>query len=410
MTPPRSNPLLSAVAAPPIPHVARWAAGYGGRHGPLINCSQAVPQHAPPAELAARLAAAAASPEAARYGEILGDAALRAAYAAHVSAIYGARIEAGQIAVTAGCNQAFFAAMIAVAGAGDAVILPTPWYFNHQMTLDMLGIEKRALPTAAADGFLPDPAAFEAMIDDRTKALVLVSPNNPTGAVYPPELLAALFRIAVRRGLYVVLDETYRDYLPPEAGPPHGLYGEARAETNLIGLYSFSKAYAIPGHRTGAMILGGAIAAEIEKVLDCMQICAPRPPQAALAWAIDALAEFRAANAATIAGRARLFEEAIAAVPGWRLDQIGAYFAYVRHPWPGRSAESVAADLAREAGILTLPGSFFGPGQDEHLRIAFANVGEDGIRATMRRLAGFRTAEPAAGPSHGRRDGEGSHP
>ncbi|MCE7030083.1 aminotransferase [Jiella avicenniae] len=387
MTPPRPNPLLTAVSSPPIAQADKWTGAYDGRHGPLINCSQAVPNHAPPAAFSARLAEAAGSPAAARYGEILGDAALRAAYAGHVSKIYGAPIEARQIAITAGCNQAFFAAMIAVAGAGDAVVLPTPWYFNHQMTLDMLGIEKRALATKAENGFLPDPEDFEALIDGRTRALVLVSPNNPTGAVYPPTLIAELFRVCVRRGLYLVLDETYRDFLPPSAGTPHALFADPRAETNLVGLYSFSKAYAIPGHRLGALIGGGAIVGEIEKVVDNLQICAPRPPQAALPWAIDALADWRTENAAAIASRARLFAAMIGEVPGWTLDQIGAYFAYVRHPFPDRPAATVAAELARDFGILALPGSFFGPDQDGHLRIAFANVPEDGIREVMRRLA-----------------------
>ncbi|WP_407936833.1 aminotransferase class I/II-fold pyridoxal phosphate-dependent enzyme [Jiella pelagia] len=191
----------------------------------------------------------------------------------------------------------------------------------------------------------------------------------------------------MRRSLYLVLDETYRDFLPPEAGAPHALFADPRAETNLVGLYSFSKAYAIPGHRMGAMIAGGTILAEIEKVIDSLQICAPRPAQAALPWAIEALAEWRADNAATIASRARLFERMIADVPGWELDQIGAYFAYLRHPWPDRPAAAVAADLARHLGILALPGSFFGPHQEKHLRIAFANVTEDGISEIMRRLA-----------------------
>ncbi|NDW06551.1 aminotransferase [Jiella pacifica] len=387
MTPPRPNPLLTAVSAPPIAQAVKWAGAYDGRLGALINCSQAVPNHAPPAAFSDRLAEAAASPATARYGDILGDTPLRTAYAEHVSGIYGTPIGACQIAITAGCNQAFFAAMIAVAGAGDAVVLPTPWYFNHQMTLDMLGIEKRALSTQAENGFLPNPEDFETLIDGRTRALVLVSPNNPTGAVYPPALIAELFRICVRRGLYLVLDETYRDFLPPEAGAPHALFADPRAETNLVGLYSFSKAYAIPGHRIGALIGGGTIVGEIEKVVDSLQICAPRPAQAALPWAIEELADWRIANAAVIAARARLFEAMIADVPGWTLDQIGAYFAYVRHPFPGRPAATVAAELAHNCGILALPGSFFGPDQEGHLRIAFANVSEDGIGEIMRRLA-----------------------
>ncbi len=81
--------------------------------------------------------------------------------------------------------------MMALARAGDNVLLPTPWYFNHEMTLTMLGVEPRALPCDPAAGFVPDVATAEALIDARTRAIVLVTPNNPTGAVYPPQTIAA---------------------------------------------------------------------------------------------------------------------------------------------------------------------------------------------------------------------------
>lgn len=361
----------------------------------MIDCSQAVPDHAPPAEFAERLAAAAASPAAARYGDILGDPALREAYAAHVSRLYDSEIAAARVAITAGCNQAFFAAMLGVAQAGDAVILPAPWYFNHKMTLEMLGIEARVLPLQATAGFLPRPSEVEALIDDRCRALVLVSPNNPTGAIYPPDLLAELLDVCVRHGLTLVLDETYRDFLAPEVGAPHRLFDSAAGREHLVSLYSFSKSYAIPGHRVGAMIAGPGFIEQIEKIIDCVQICAPRPAQAALPWAIPALAGWRESNRHEIAKRADVFRAAISRLDGWTLDQIGAYFAYVRHPYRGLSAESVAEALMRDLGVLVLPGSFFGPGQEDDLRIAFANVPVDQIRELARRLArglagGFR--------------------
>lgn len=377
---------LARVAVPPIAQAGRWAALYDGGHGPLVDCSQAVPNRPPPPELATRLAEAAGAPAQARYGDILGDPALRKAYAAHVSTRYGTRIDPSQVAITSGCNQAFFATMVALAGAGDAVILPTPWYFNHQMTLEMLGIEPRPLPLDAAQGFLPDPDALEAMIDARTRAVVLVSPNNPTGAVYPDVLLARILEIAARCGVTLVLDETYRDFLDDEARP-HTLFAAPEAEDHLVALYSFSKSYAIPGHRIGALIAGAALMADVEKVIDCIQICAPRPAQAVLPWAIEALGDYRRASAATIAERAAAFREAFAGLAGWRIRQIGAYFAFVEHPFAGTPSASVAERLAREFGIVTLPGSFFGPGQDRFLRIAFANVEAPSIAEIARRLA-----------------------
>ncbi|GGD11471.1 aminotransferase [Aureimonas glaciei] len=379
-----TNPFLSDVAAPPIGQAAVWAAAYDGAHGPLINLSQAVPGHAPPPELARRLAEAAGTASAARYGPVLGDSALRDAYAAHVSGLYGATIGAAEVGITAGCNQAFFTALMTLARTGDAVILPGPAYFNHTMTLQMLGIEARLVETTAASGFVPEIAAIERLIDDRVKAVALVTPNNPTGAIYPPSLLAEVFALCQRRGVALILDETYRDFLPPGDAAPHGLFARPGWQETLVGLYSFSKSYAIPGHRLGAMTAGEAFLAQAEKVLDCIQICAPRPPQMAVEWAIPALAEWRAEMTAEILARAAVFRETLAPFPGWRIEQMGAYFAYVRHPFPGRT--DVAEILARQFGVVTLPGSFFGPGQENHLRIAFANVSAERIAGLDERL------------------------
>ncbi len=370
------NPHLIDTATPPIPEAQGWLRTYSGACGPMVDLSQAVPGDAPPPAFLDQLGDAAASAEATRYGDILGDSALRQRYAADVSARYGAPIRPDEIAITAGCNQAFFVTMMAIAKAGDAVLLPAPWYFNHKMTLDMLGIEARPLSLSAEAGFVPDAAAAAALIDDRLRAIVLVTPNNPTGAVYPPPVVEAFFRLAAENDLWLIIDETYRDFLPEGSRRPHALFNTPGWADTLISLYSFSKSYAIPGHRIGAVTAAPNVLANIGKVLDCVQICAPRVPQIVLPWAMDALGEWQKETRAALARRTATFEAAVAEAPEWRIDQIGAYFAYVRHPFPGIPASRVAEVLARERGVLALPGSYFGPGQDDHLRVAFANVGE----------------------------------
>ncbi|MBB4018773.1 aspartate/methionine/tyrosine aminotransferase [Chelatococcus caeni] len=384
------NPLLAATASPPIPEAQAWRAAYDGAFGPFVDLSQAVPGRPPHADMLEKLAEAAASAEAARYGAITGDRSLRETYAQHVSGLYGGRVRPEEIAVTAGCNQAFFVAMLALARAGEAVLLPTPWYFNHQMTLAMLGIEARPLPCDPEAGFVPDPETAEALVDERLRAIVLVTPNNPTGAVYPPEVIARFAELCRRRNLWLVIDETYRDFLPPEAGRPHELLAGETWRDNVIQLYSFSKAYGIPGHRLGALVAGAPVIAEITKVLDCLQICAPRTGQAALAWAIPALAAWRAANAEDINRRLAAFRAALAEVPEWGISSIGAYFAYLRHPFPGRRGRDVAERLAAERGVLALPGSYFGETADAHVRVAFANVEAEEIARLPERLAAFR--------------------
>lgn len=381
------NPLLADTGTPPIPEAKAWLAAYDGRHGPAIDLSQAAPGCAPPPELLARAASAAGRAEAARYGAIQGDASLRDAFSADLARVYGVRFSREEIAITAGCNQAFVTTMMALARAGDAVILPAPWYFNHQMTLGMLGVEARALPCRAEDGFVPDVEAARALIDAKVRAVVLVTPNNPTGAVYPASVIAAFAELCRERGVALVLDETYRDFMPEGMGRPHDAFANADQRETVVHLYSFSKAYAVPGWRLGAIVAGAGLQAQIGKVLDCVQICPSRAGQEAVSWGVDALRDWREANRTDINARAAVFRRAMAGLNGWSVDQAGAYFAYVRHPFEGAPAAQVAEMLARRWGVLALPGSYFGPGQEAHLRMAFANVDAAAITQAVGRLA-----------------------
>jgi aspartate/methionine/tyrosine aminotransferase len=372
---PSLSPLIRATDAPPIPAARAWAARYDGAAGPAIDLTQAVPGYPPHPGLLARLAEAAGGRAAAGYGPIDGDPALRESLAADMASFYGAPIGAADITITAGCNLAFAMAMTVLAAPGDRVALPTPWYFNHRMALAMQGIAAVPLPCRAEDGFLPDPDRLAAILaTGGIRALVLVTPNNPTGAVVPPALIARIAALCHAAGAWLVLDETYRDFLSARQSPPHALFQDASWRDGVIHLYSFSKAYCVPGHRVGAIAAGGAVRAELLKAVDTMQICAPRPAQAALTWAIDALRDWRDGNRAIMADRAEAFRRAVGQLPGWRLDALGAYFAYLRIPEAAPDALSVAEDLAARRGLLGLPGPFFGPGQDRHLRLAFANA------------------------------------
>ena len=383
------NSLVADVGSPPIPEAQSWTKRYDGAYGPLINLSQAVPGNAPHAGFLERLAAVAGEATTSQYGPINGDAVLRQAYAEEMSRLYEGRIETADTAITAGCNMAFFVAMMLLAHRGEAVLLPTPWYFNHQMSLDMLGIEPRPLPCRPENGFVPRIEDAEALIDGKVRAIVLVTPNNPTGAVYPAHVIEGSAELCAKRGIYLVIDETYRDFLPQGMNRAHGLFTGEAWRRNVIQLYSFSKSYAIPGHRMGAVTADAALIGEIAKILDCIQICAPRTAQAVLPWAIWALREWREENRTEINRRAQVFRGALAPLPEWRIESVGAYFAYLRHPFAGAKAQAVAEKLATERGVLCLPGSYFGPGQEGHLRIAVANAGADVLTTLTERLRGL---------------------
>lgn len=388
MPAPAFNPAIADLQLPPVPAVQAWARDYSGALGPLIDLSQAVPGYPPHPDLLAWLGEAAASTAAAGYGPIEGDPALREAYAGHLSALYGAPFAAANIHVTAGCNQAFVAAAMALAGAGDTMLVTNPYYFNHETTLKMLGIQVGIVDCPAAAGFLPRPAAVAAALKPGVKALALISPNNPTGAVYPAALLAEIFELCRRNGIWLILDETYRDFLQPAGVRPHDLFAMPGWEEGLIQLYSFSKSFCIPGHRVGAIAAGEAVIGQVAKVMDNLQICAPRPSQAALARAIPGLVEWRAANTAEIGRRADALRDTMEGLTGWEIGALGAYFAYVRHPF-GIGSAAVSEALARQAGLLSIPGEFFGPGQERYLRFAFANADIPTIRLIGNRLEGF---------------------
>ncbi len=383
---PQSNSLITRLSPPPIPSVHAWGKAYDGSRGPLIDLSQAVPGYPTHPEMLRLLGAAAASPAMTGYGPIEGEPVLRKTYADHVGAVYEADIGPEHIHITAGCNQAFMATAIALAASGETMALTDPYYFNHQTTLSMLGIGHNLVQCDAENGFLPDLESAETALAAGARALVVVTPNNPTGAVYPKGLLHALFKLCQNQGAWLVVDETYRDFLPEGDARPHALLSEPGWEETLVLLYSFSKSFCIPGHRLGAITAGPDLITEIAKVMDNMQICAPRAPQVAVASALPILAGWRADNRREIAHRADALRQVFADLPGWEIGAIGAYFAFVRHPHAGQSSAAVAERLARQAGVVCIPGSYFGADQEDYLRLAFANADAAAIALLSDRL------------------------
>jgi aspartate/methionine/tyrosine aminotransferase len=389
MSRPIFNPAIAALTAPPVSVVQDWRASYDGRKGDLIDMSQAVPGYPAHPDMMAALAAAAATTDAASYGRVEGDEGLRTAYSAHLGDVYDTSIAMNETHITSGCNQAFVAAALAVAGRGDEILMTRPCYFNHESALGMLGIDIAYVDCHSENGMRPLVADIDAAIGPKTRALAIVTPNNPCGTIYPTALLDEIFQLCQRRKIWLILDETYRDFLPLTTGRPHHLFAQDRWQNTLIQLYSFSKSYCMPGHRLGAVTGGAALIDEMAKIIDNIQICAPRAPQIALTPMLATLADWRQENRERIAARSDLFAEIIAAIEGWTLLSTGAYFGYVKHPFAGTPSIEVAQRLAREAGVLTIPGTFFGDGQEEYLRFAFANAGRDVIAGLPDRLGGL---------------------
>ena len=394
----RVSPAMQATEAPPVMEARRWVEGVRfPPERPLINVSQAAPVEPPPRALREAIAEAALQDDTAHlYGPVLGLPELRAEVAARFAEVYRGVIAPDQVAITAGCNQAFAAAMATLAGAGDDVLLPTPWYFNHKMWLDMEGV--RAVPVPPGPGLVPRPEDAAARITSRTRAIVLVTPNNPAGVEYPAETVHAFRDLARAHDLALIVDETYRDFdSRPE--PPHALFADPGWDDTVIQLYSFSKAYRLTGHRVGAIVAAPKRLAEVEKFLDTVAICPPQLGQRAALWGMRHLRQWLAGERAEILDRRAAITEVFQGLAshGWQLEGVGAYFAYVRHPFDEPS-DALARRLVQDAGVLCLPGTMFMPPGEggAHLRLAFANVDRAGIGRLAARLA---EVAPAGAPA-----------
>ena len=374
---------------PPVMEAYGWLAGQDFSNLPLINVSQAAPVNPPPAPMVAHMAAVIQDDDTHLYGPVLGLPALRAEVAGQWSTAYGGAIAPAQVGITSGCNQAFCASIAMLCGEGDEVLLPTPFYFNHKMWLDMAGVAAVALPCNG--DMIPDPEDAVARITPRTRAIVLVTPNNPCGVEYPADVIIAFYEIAKSHGLALIIDETYRDF-HSQSGAPHALFQQTNWDQTLVQLYSFSKAYRLTGHRVGAVVASVARMAEIEKFLDTVSICANQLGQKAALWGMLNLGDWLAGERLEILARRQAIVDNFTQLKakGWSLLGVGAYFAYLEHPFD-MASNDVAQKLVEQVCVLALPGTMFVPETDEsgkrQIRIAFANIDSDGIVVLFDRLA-----------------------
>lgn len=381
------SPLIEAVHYPPISEVRRWAADYkGSREFPIIDLCQAVPDYPPAAELTDYLAAVVADPLTARYTPDEGLPPVREALAGRYRRTYNAELSAENICLTVGASQAFWLAMMALCQAGDEVIIQTPYYFDHDMGLSMLGIKRIYAPFDPADGGLPSVEAISRLITPKTRAILLVTPSNPTGTVTPPELIESLYALAAGNRIALVLDETYADFIISDSAP-HGLLSRRDWGDNFIQIMSFGKTYSLTGYRAGLLLASEKFIHHALKAQDTMVVCQPRITQLALAFAADNLDSWVKDNARMMARRHEKFSVEFAK-PGnpFELVASGSFFGWVRHPFKGLTGRQAAKRLIAKAGLLALPGEVFGPGFDGYLRLALGNISEETIPEAVRRL------------------------
>lgn len=374
--------------APPIMEAQRWVTDKTLSDCQLINVSQAAPVEPPPKALIDHMAKIIYHEDTHLYGPVLGLPALRSELADQWSRSYRGEIHSNHVGITSGCNQAFSAAIAMLCGQDDEIILPTPFYFNHKMWLDMAGV--KTITLACRGNMIPDPEKAAQLITEKTRAIVLVTPNNPCGVEYPADIVMKFYELAKEHQIALIIDETYRDF-HSQTGAPHNLFQKKGWQDTLIQLYSFSKAYRLTGHRVGSVIASETRIAEIEKFLDTVSICPNQLGQKAALWGLQNLGEWLANERLEILTRRSLIEENFPrlAAKGWKLLGLGAYFAYLKHPFD-ISSDTLARHLVNDASVLTLPGTMFVTDMDQsgegQLRIAFANIGAHQIDLLFNRI------------------------
>ncbi|MER7455813.1 aminotransferase [Micromonospora sp. NPDC126480] len=358
--------------------------------GELLDLAQAAPRCPPAPEVVKHITAVARDPHGADYVELGGLPHLREAFAAELSRDYRGIVRPEQVLVTAGCNQAFCLVTSALAAPGDEVVLTVPYYFNHNMWLRLDGVTPVYLDPYP--DLVPTAAAAEALITPRTRAIVLVSPGNPSGVVVPPERIAELAAVAHRHGIALVLDETYRSFRGTDE-PAHPLFADPGWPETVVSLHSFAKDLAIPGYRVGAVVASTRLNREIMKLLDCVAICAPRIGQEA-AWAgLIRAGAWRAQRVRHLLAKRDHFRSVLADRPGgFELLAAGGFFGWLRHPFRDRPTAEVVRDLVLRHDTLVIPGTAFEPGDRHTLRVSFGNADQDEISRFADRLAAMALA------------------
>ena len=378
------------VDPPPVLEVKSWISNPDLQPSkPIIDVSQAAPTEPPPDKMLKFMADKVLSDNAINtYGPVLGLDELRESLARHWSSQYSGKIGKKNVAITSGCNQAFCASIATFTSENDEVIIPTPWYFNHHMWLQMAGV--KTVPLQTDSNMIPIFEKAEALITNKTRAIVLVSPNNPSGSIYSNELLQKFYKLCSSNDIRLILDETYKDF-HPNVSQPHKLFENTDWHQTLTILYSFSKTYRMTGHRVGALLTSYENLLEVEKVLDTFTVCPPQLGQYAANWGLANLETWTSDRRTEILERAKHFSKKFEplSAAGWSLRSCGAYFAFVDHPFK-EGSETLAPLILRDQGILLMPGTMFYPQYDPHgprtFRIAFANIDKNKITTLLERL------------------------
>lgn len=372
---------IRAVQDPIIPIVGEWTRNNPG----TISLGQGMVAYGPPPAALEKIQHSLQQTANHRYGPAQGSTQLRQGIEAKL--LSDNRIDCNrgyQVVVTAGSNMAFLNAIMAITDPGDEIILPLPYYFNQEMAITMADCTAITVPTDSA--YQLDIAAIRRAISDKTRAVVTISPNNPTGAVYSKQALQNVNQLCKDFNLYHISDEAYEYFT----------YGGARhyspaafddAEQHTISLYSLSKAYGFAGWRIGYMVVPEALYPAILKVQDTNLICPPMISQSAALGCLETGKDYCKTQLQQIEKTRNTVINLLQSASNLVETQVtgGAFYLLL-------NVDTDADDLMLVQKLITdfkvaaIPGSAFGLTNGCHLRIAYAMLDEAAAEAGITRL------------------------
>ena len=351
----RTSERIDLVDQPIIPTIAAMVREHPG----TISLGQGVVSYGPPEAALASLARRMADPSLHKYQPVIGMAPLIAALEDKLDAQNGVVVAGrSEVMVTAGSNMAFLNAVLAVGDPGDEFVLPMPYYFNQEMAIRMCGCVPVAVPTRP--DWQLDVDAIERAIGPRTRAIVTVSPNNPTGAVYPEADLRRVSALCRARGLYHFSDEAYEFFTYDGARhfSPGSIDG---AHAYTLSFHSFSKNYGMASWRVGYVVYPADLSGAMNKVQDTNLICSPVASQL---LALASLEMGRGIIDPRVAELARVRRTVYDALEG--LGELatfprtqGAFYVLLKLPGVPDALEFNRA-MVRDHRVASIPGFAFG--------------------------------------------------
>jgi len=370
---------IREIQPPVVPLVSALIA----RRPDTISLGQGVVRYGPPPEVGMGLPGFFDDPASHVYTPDWGRQDLVDALTEKLQAENGIDMAGRAVVVTAGANMGFLNSVLALTDPGDEVILFNPAYFNHEMAVRLAGCVPRLVET---DGrMLPNVDAMVVAIGPRTRMVVTVSPNNPTGVTYPRSLLEQINAACAARGIVHVSDEAYEHFVYGEAEHYSPARERASAE-HTIGLFSFSKSFGLASWRVGYMLVPERLFEPLMKVQDTNVICAPAISQHAARICLEVGSEYCRRHVAELARVRSLVLDELAAL-GERVTvpaSDGAFYVYLR---VNRDLDPfvLTERLILEHAVAVIPGSAFGS-RECRLRVSYGALRPEAVREGIGRL------------------------